>query len=89
MKRLGRAARADNCFAAAMLADALASESDVDRALARYDRERRQFGAALVAYARYLGNAALAPSAIRDPERVLQEYGAPHLIHDADPAVLA
>jgi 2-polyprenyl-6-methoxyphenol hydroxylase-like FAD-dependent oxidoreductase len=70
---------------AAALADALAAERDIDRALARYDRERRDYGAALVAYSRYLGSTSMAPSPGRDPERVMREYGAPHLLHDADP----
>jgi 2-polyprenyl-6-methoxyphenol hydroxylase-like FAD-dependent oxidoreductase len=74
---------------AVALAEALAGESDIDRALARYDRERSGFGTALVAYSRYLGAASLAATPERDPERVMREYGAPHLLHDADPSAIA
>lgn len=73
---------------AAGLADALAAEADIDRALARYERERRAFDSALVEYSRYLGTAALAPDSSRDPARVMREYGAPHLLKDADPAAI-
>jgi 2-polyprenyl-6-methoxyphenol hydroxylase-like FAD-dependent oxidoreductase len=74
---------------AVALTEALAAEGDIDRALARYERERLAFGTALVAYSRYLGAASLAPEAERDPERVMREYGAPHLLRDADPAAIA
>jgi 2-polyprenyl-6-methoxyphenol hydroxylase-like FAD-dependent oxidoreductase len=67
---------------AVALADALAAEGDVERALARYERERLAFGRSLVAYSRYLGAASLAPEGERDPERVMREYGAPHLLRD-------
>ncbi|HUB95122.1 MAG TPA: FAD-dependent monooxygenase [Stellaceae bacterium] len=71
---------------AAALADALAAEGDVPRALARYERERLGFGTALVAYSRALGAASLAPAATRDPQRLMREYGAPHLLKDAGAA---
>ena len=38
----------------------------------------------MVDYSRKLGAASLAPDGIRDPERVMREYGAPHLIHDVE-----
>lgn len=62
------------------LVDALARETDLDAALARYDRERRAFGSALVARARYLGayleaQAKQSGAAERRPETVLAEYG--------------
>jgi 2-polyprenyl-6-methoxyphenol hydroxylase-like FAD-dependent oxidoreductase len=63
---------------AEVLADALASASDVDEALARYDRARRAFGAALVARARALGSY-LEPGAsgpAPDPATILEQYGA-------------
>jgi 2-polyprenyl-6-methoxyphenol hydroxylase-like FAD-dependent oxidoreductase len=75
-------------YDAISLADALADESDIDRALQRYERERREFGAALVAYSRSLGAASLAPARTREPERVMRDYGAPHLLHDPDPAAI-
>jgi 2-polyprenyl-6-methoxyphenol hydroxylase-like FAD-dependent oxidoreductase len=70
---------------AAALAEELgASPGDISSALARYEAKRLMFGRALVDYSRKLGAASLAPDAIRDPERVMREYGAPHLVHDVE-----
>jgi len=76
---------------AAGLADALAASGDgVDAALHRYERERLDFGRALVAHSRHLGaylEAQLQPASERgaagqrDPRRLIQEYGAPQLVH--------
>ncbi|HEY1504753.1 MAG TPA: FAD-dependent monooxygenase [Stellaceae bacterium] len=62
------------------LVEALAAESDLAAALARYDRERRAFGSALVARARHLGayleaEATQRGGSNRRPETVLREYG--------------
>ena len=62
------------------LVDALAVEPDLTAALARYDRERRAFGSALVARSRHLGayleaEAKRRAIAERRPETVLKEYG--------------
>lgn len=68
---------------AAALADSLAaSPGDMLAALASYEAKRLAFGQALVDYSRKLGTDALAPDSIRDPERVMREYGAPHLVDD-------
>lgn len=77
---------------AATLADALAGEADVDAALARYERERLDFGRRIVAHSRRLGTLLdgrevppaqwTGDDAYRDPRRVLRDYGAPHLVHD-------
>jgi len=63
-----------------------APDGDIDAALAQYERERLAFGHAIVAHARYLGAYLEAGGAAqsRDPAQVLREYGAPHLVHDAD-----
>jgi 2-polyprenyl-6-methoxyphenol hydroxylase-like FAD-dependent oxidoreductase len=72
---------------AAALAEELgANPGDISSALARYEARRLTFGRALVDYARKLGAASLAPDGIRDPERVMREYGAPHLVHDVERA---
>jgi 2-polyprenyl-6-methoxyphenol hydroxylase-like FAD-dependent oxidoreductase len=81
------------------LADALnAYRDDIDDALARYERERREFGRAIVAHSRYLGTyleAQLKPVSERrgaeldrDPRQLIRDYGAPHLVHDIDFAQL-
>jgi 2-polyprenyl-6-methoxyphenol hydroxylase-like FAD-dependent oxidoreductase len=62
------------------LADALAEESDFAAALARYDRQRRAFGSALVERARHLGayleaEAKQRGAIERRAETVLAEYG--------------
>jgi 2-polyprenyl-6-methoxyphenol hydroxylase-like FAD-dependent oxidoreductase len=68
---------------AVALAEALAeSPGDMFAALSRYEEKRLAFGQALVDYSRKLGADALAPDDTRDPERVMREYGAPHLVHD-------
>jgi len=85
---------------AACLADSLVEAAgDVDAALARYDRLQHEFGSKLVTHARHLGaylEGQLKPMAERqgdelerDPERLMREYGAPHLVHDFDPRDLA
>ncbi|HEY7608148.1 MAG TPA: FAD-dependent monooxygenase [Alphaproteobacteria bacterium] len=77
---------------AAALADALAEESAIETALARYERERLRFGNQIVAHGRKLGTLLdgktmprsewIGDDAYRDPLRVLRDYGAPHLVHD-------
>jgi 2-polyprenyl-6-methoxyphenol hydroxylase-like FAD-dependent oxidoreductase len=69
------------------LAEALAAEPELASALARYDAERRNFGAKIVAHARYLGaslQASKIPGAAREPrpDIILRDYGAPHLLRD-------
>ena len=76
------------------LADAVSAGSgDLDAALATYDRERRDFGSKLVAYARQLGahlEAKAADPTARDdagyarrPAELLRDYGAPHLFRSS------
>lgn len=69
-----------------LVAALAAHDGDIDAALGQYERERLAFGRAIVAHARYLGAYLEArPDAprTRDPEQVLRDYGAPHLVHDA------
>lgn len=79
------------------LADALAAEpGDLPAALARYEADQGAFGAAIVGHARSLGayvetrtgRPLHKPDDERflDPAEVMREYGAPRLLHDADPA---
>ena len=70
------------------LAAALGTQDgDIDAALAQYESERLAFGRAIVAHARYLGaylEARPGAARHRDPEQVLRDYGAPHLVHEAE-----
>jgi 2-polyprenyl-6-methoxyphenol hydroxylase-like FAD-dependent oxidoreductase len=72
--------------AAGLVAALAAHEDDVDAALRDYERERLAFGRAVISHARYLGAYLEAGGAAppRDPEQVLREYGAPHLVHEVD-----
>ncbi|HEV8014895.1 MAG TPA: FAD-dependent monooxygenase [Stellaceae bacterium] len=75
--------------AAALVAALDAESGDIDAALQRYERERGAFGRALIAHARHLGAYLEAPASAtkhRDPEQVLRDYGAPHLVRDVDEA---
>lgn len=69
------------------LADALvASKGDIAAALAHYDRTQQRFGSRIVAHARYLGAYLEGAARHRDPAQIMRDYGAPHLLHDADVA---
>ncbi len=64
----------------------------LDRALARYDQERRAFGSKIVAHARHLGAYVETGAQLRKrnpdadldprPDIILRDYGAPHLLRD-------
>lgn len=73
---------------ATRLADALERHgADVPSALADYEAAQMDFGRRIVAHARRLGSY-VQPGAdgnrLSDPVQVMGEYGAPHLVHDAD-----
>lgn len=79
---------------AACLVDALSEAGDdIAAGLARFNDLQQDFGARLVAHARYLGaylEAQIKPAAqrqgaeaARDPRRIMRDYGAPHLVHEA------
>jgi 2-polyprenyl-6-methoxyphenol hydroxylase-like FAD-dependent oxidoreductase len=81
------------------LADELAAAgNDVLAGLAAYDRKQHDFGAKLVAHSRHLGaylegqckpfEQRSAAERERDPERIIREYGAPHLLREVDVARL-
>ena len=73
---------------AGALARELAADADVPAALAAYERSQREFGAKLVAHARALGTyvdrAPERGTRFHEPRNVMEEYGAPHLLHDPD-----
>jgi 2-polyprenyl-6-methoxyphenol hydroxylase-like FAD-dependent oxidoreductase len=65
------------------LADALAGNANLNAALARYDHERRQFGAWLVARGSHIGAFLTAPQRETPKQRaevLLREYGAAGLV---------
>jgi 2-polyprenyl-6-methoxyphenol hydroxylase-like FAD-dependent oxidoreductase len=64
------------------LADILATDRDLDSALARYDRERRRFGHWLVARGRHLA-AHVTASHGRAPDLILREFGGAGVIEGA------
>lgn len=61
---------------AASLADTLASAGDLDAALARYERQQRDLGSAIVARGRRLGAYLEGLSAGRDTSEVMREHSA-------------
>jgi 2-polyprenyl-6-methoxyphenol hydroxylase-like FAD-dependent oxidoreductase len=86
---------------AALNAESLAlavgdGSGDLDAALAAYEAQALDFGAKMVGHARalgsYVGNGPDSPppppehARYRDPVNVMHDYGAPSLLHDADPA---
>ncbi len=75
---------------AAALVAALAAHDDVPAALAAYEASQLEFGRRIVAHARRLGSYIERPD-LRDragtdgdPLWIMQNYGAPHLLHDPD-----
>jgi len=77
------------------LADSLAMmNGDIPAALANYERKQLHFGGLLVAHSRYLGaylegqtkplDQRRGEELERDPRRIIQDYGAPDLLHPVD-----
>lgn len=77
------------------LADSfVAAKGDRAAALAHYDRTQQEFGRRIVAHSRYLGaylegqtklpSERLGDELRRDPRRIMQEYGAPNLLHPVE-----
>ena len=64
------------------LADALSSESTVETALAKYEASQLDFGARIVRHSRYLGADLEGKPTHRDPRRIIDDYGAPNILHD-------
>ncbi len=65
------------------LKDELANgNGDIGTSLAAYNEKRLAFGKSLVAHARYLGAYLEGKDKTRDPQRIIRDYGAPHLLHD-------
>src|SRR3954454_22390686 len=71
------------------LADALASEHPIESALAKYEKQQLDFGTRIVRHSRYLGADLEGRPTQRDPRRIIDDYGAPNILHDVDPARFA
>jgi 2-polyprenyl-6-methoxyphenol hydroxylase-like FAD-dependent oxidoreductase len=67
------------------LADAL-KDGPIDAALAKYEKQQLDFGARIVRHSRYLGADLEGRPTQRDPRRIIDDYGAPNILHDVDPA---
>ena len=64
------------------LADSLSSESTLEKALAKYEASQHDFGTRIVRHSRYLGADLEGRPTQRDPRRVIDDYGAPNILHD-------
>ena len=76
----GKAAMDAQC-----LADCLASNADIEAALALYNEKQHDFGTRIVQHSRYLGADLEGRPTKRDPRRIINDYGAPNLLHEVDP----
>ena len=75
----GKAAMDARC-----LADVLQSERSIEAALAAYEQKQLDFGARIVRHSRYLGADLEGRPTQRDPRRIIDNYGAPNILHDVD-----
>ena len=73
----GKAAMDARC-----LADSLGSEPTIEKALARYDAIQHDFGTRIVRHSRYLGADLEGRPTQRDPRRIIDDYGAPNILHE-------
>jgi 2-polyprenyl-6-methoxyphenol hydroxylase-like FAD-dependent oxidoreductase len=72
---------------AAMDAQALAdslSEPTIEEALAKYEAQQLDFGRRIVRHSRYLGADLEGRPTQRDPRRIIDDYGAPNILHDVN-----
>jgi 2-polyprenyl-6-methoxyphenol hydroxylase-like FAD-dependent oxidoreductase len=75
----GKAAMDARC-----LADAIVAEPTLEAALARYNSTQVDFGMRIVQHSRYLGADLEGRPTRRDPHRIIDDYGAPNLLHEAE-----
>ena len=75
----GKAAMDARC-----LADCLSSDFRIEAALANYAASQLAFGARIVQHSRYLGADLEGRPTQRDPRRIIDDYGAPNLLHEVD-----
>jgi 2-polyprenyl-6-methoxyphenol hydroxylase-like FAD-dependent oxidoreductase len=65
------------------LADALKGGT-IEDALAGYEKSQLDFGRRIVRHSRYLGADLEGRPTQRDPRRIIDDYGAPNILHDVD-----
>jgi 2-polyprenyl-6-methoxyphenol hydroxylase-like FAD-dependent oxidoreductase len=73
---------------AACLVDCI-HRNGIETGLADYELRQRDFGGRIVRHSRYLGADLEGRPTERDPRRIIRDYGAPNLLHEADPARFA
>jgi 2-polyprenyl-6-methoxyphenol hydroxylase-like FAD-dependent oxidoreductase len=66
------------------LADSLSTEPSVEKALAAYEARQVDFGRRIVRHSRYLGADLEGRPTERDPRRIIDDYGAPNILHEVD-----
>jgi 2-polyprenyl-6-methoxyphenol hydroxylase-like FAD-dependent oxidoreductase len=66
------------------LADSLSSATTIEQALARYEKQQLDFGSRIVRHSRYLGADLEGRPTQRDPRRIIDDYGAPNILHDVN-----
>ena len=76
----GKAAMDARC-----LADALCSNSTIEDALGQYEKSQHDFGTRIVQHSRYLGADLEGRPTRRDPRRIINDYGAPNILHEVQP----
>src|SRR3954464_9470819 len=69
---------------AQVLADALSSATTIEQALARYEEQQLDFGSCIVRHSRYRGPDLEGRPTQRDPRRIIDDYGAPNILHDVN-----
>ena len=66
------------------LSDSLNSERSIEAALAKYEKQQLDFGGRIVRHSRYLGADLEGRPTQRDPRRIIDDYGAPNILHDVN-----
>jgi 2-polyprenyl-6-methoxyphenol hydroxylase-like FAD-dependent oxidoreductase len=79
----GKAAMDAQCLADSLL------RSDIQDGLKKYEASQLAFGRRIVQHSRYLGADLEGRPTERDPRRIIDDYGAPNILHDVDPSRFA
>jgi 2-polyprenyl-6-methoxyphenol hydroxylase-like FAD-dependent oxidoreductase len=74
----GKAAMDAQCLADSLL------DGDITGGLRKYEASQLAFGKRIVQHSRYLGADLEGKPTQRDPRRIIDDYGAPNILHDVD-----